>query len=899
MIRPGVKRLFRLALRRRDVVHEHVDEEIALHLELRAKQLEAQGLTPDEARREARHRFGDTAAARRSLKATAERRESRMRLHEWLDDLRQDVRFGIRGLWHHRVASSFVVLTFALGIGVNATMFGAVNTLMFQPPAGVMHPEAVVRLFYAFPKSSGGGYAYTQITGFGTYEALRDNAHGFESVAAYWADATSIGRGANARPLKAVLVTASFFRALGARPVLGRFFRPNEERAEGAKTVVLGYGLWKDRFNGDRTVLGRAVDIGGQVYTVIGVSPRGFTGINEQRVDAWLPIGAATTIFSPYALSHLPSMWLSTFARVRPGVARQVAAAEATAAYAAEHAKERYTKGARVVLAPIPVGRAPTISADTRVALWLGAVSVLVLLVACANVANLLLARAASRSHEIAVRLSLGAGRWRIARQLLIESLMLAAAGAAVALVLTLWASSIVRHIVMPDAAIGGGVSWAVLGFAGVAAVATGLLCGLAPAAIGIRSDLNAALMGRGHALPGRLRTQRTLVAVQVAFTVLLLAGAGLFIRSLRNVRNKDLGMDVRHLLYASVDFQSAGVSPADASAEMRAILERVRALPGVAAASLSIGEPFRSGWGASIIPTAGAAAAVKQPEAMPMGRAVSSEFFKATGRRFIAGRPFDAAEHSPTAHVAVISEAAARYYWGDTSPIGACIRTLPGDRTCSTIVGVVADSPQWQVTAAPIQELYVPIEVEKGSNDPFRIPIMEVRAAGSPAELVEPVRRALQSMGPDIPYPSVMPLTDALDPQYRSWTLGTEMFSAFGLLALVLAGVGLYGVLAYWVVQRTRELGIRAALGAQRGALLRLVVADGLGTAAFGAALGVAGAVGAGRFIASLLYQVSPRDPVSLAEAAVVLLVVAGLASYLPARRAARVDPMTALRSD
>ncbi len=905
MIRPGVKRLFRLALRRPDVAREHVDEEIALHLELRAKQLEAQGLTPKEALREARRRFGDTPAARRSLQATAERRENRMRLREWLDDLRQDVRFGLRSLWHHRVASGFVVLTFALGIGVNATMFGVVNTLMFRPPPGIANSDGIVRLYYAYPKPNGGGYAANQITGFGTYEALRDNAHAFESVAAYFANETSIGRGDNARSLKAVLVTASFFRALGTRPALGRLFRPDEERAEGTKTVVLGYGLWKDRFNGDRAVLGRTVDIGGRPYTVIGVAPEGFTGINLEQVDAWLPIAAATTMFAPSALTHANSYWLSTFARLRPGVSKEVAAAEATAAFAFEHAKEPYMKGARVVLAPLPVGRAPTMSADTKVALWLGAVSVLVLLVACANVANLLLARAASRSHEIAVRLSLGAGRWRIARQLLTESLMLAACGGAVALVLTAWTSSVVRHVIMPDVAVARAMSWPVLGFAGAVAVATGLLCGLAPVTVGVRSDLNATLMGRGHVPAGRFRVQRTLVAVQVAFTVLLLAGSGLFVRSLRNVRDKDLGMDVRHLLYARVDFRSAGLSNADAVAAYQAMLARVRAVPGVATASISIGEPFRSGWGTSIVPTSGAAAAVKQPLAAPMGRAVSDGFFAATGRRFIAGRSFTAAEHRASAHVAIISEQAAKYYWGDASPVGACIRTDRGpqsDRTpepCETIVGVVADSPQWQITATPIQELYVPIETQ--ATNPYLpgISAMEVRTVGDPAAMVERVRRAMLAAGPNIPYPSVTPLTDELDPQYHSWTLGADMFSAFGTLALVLAAVGLYGVLTYAVVQRTRELGIRAALGAQRGALVRMVVASGIETAAVGAALGVAGAVGAGRFIASLLYQVSPRDPASLAEAAIVLLVVAGLASYLPATRAARADPMTVLRSD
>ncbi|MGH7669023.1 MAG: ABC transporter permease, partial [Gemmatimonadaceae bacterium] len=368
-----------------------------------------------------------------------------------MDTLLNDVRQALRALARNPGMAAAAVICLALVIGANATMFGVVDALMFKPPAHVAQPDDVIRIYFAYPNPTGGKSSSTQITGYGTYEALRDNAPAFQNVAAYWATKTSIGRGDDARALSTVLVTASFFHALGTQPTLGRFFAPDEERAEGNKTVVLSYELWKSRFNGDRGVLGRAVDVGGQPYTVIGVAPPEFTGIDLQRVDAWLPIGAATTMFSSNALSHAGSFWLSTLARLRSGVSPQVAEAQATSAFAAEHAKEPYTKGVRVEFAPIAIGRGPTMSANTKVSLWLGLVSLLVLLVACANVANLLLARAMARSREIAVRLSLGAGRWRITRQLLTESLVLAVIGAAAALVLTLWTSAFVRRVVIPD----------------------------------------------------------------------------------------------------------------------------------------------------------------------------------------------------------------------------------------------------------------------------------------------------------------------------------------------------------------------------------------------------------------------------------------------------------------
>ena len=822
-----------------------------------------------------------------------------------MDALLKDVRHALRALARNPGMAAVAVICLALGIGANATMFGVVDALMFKPPAHVTDPNGVVRIYFAYPGQGGEEADQMSITGYGIYEALRDNTPALADVAAYSSFHTSIGRGETARTLNAVLVTASFFPTLGVRPTLGRFFAPDEERAEGTKTIVLGYELWKSRFDGDHGVLGRTVNVGGQQYTVIGVAPPEFTGVDLKRVDAWLPIGVATTIFGPDILSHLPSAWLSTIARVRDGVSHEVAEAQATAAFTRENTAERPRsdgKGARVVFAPLALGRGPTMSSNTKVSLWLGLVSLLVLLVACANVTNLLLARAMARSREIAVRLSLGAGRWRIARQLLTESMLLAVIGAAAALLLTEWTSSFVRGVLIPDVPLlGHAISLRVLAFASVVALGTGIVCGLAPAAVIARADLNAVLKGVARGRSGRFLVQRALVGGQVALTVLLLAGAGLFVRSLRNIRAKDLGMDFTHVLYATVNFRAAGVATADANALYEQMAQRVRQLPGVRAASVSNGEAFRSGW-ATWIFVPGVPASIPKPrEPSLMGRAVSAGYFTATGTRVVAGRTFTAAEHQSGAHVVMISESLARKYWPHGSPIGACVHIDDAkSEPCVTVVGVVANSPFYFITSDPADQVFVPIESHDASGPRYGgIDVMEIRTTGSPAAMIPTIRRAIWSVDATAPFPIIQRLSDAIDPQYRPWQLGADMFGAFGLLALLLAAVGLYGVLAYAVVQQTRELGIRAALGAQRGTLVRMVVANGLTTAVVGALIGVAAALGAGRFVASLLYHVSAHDPMSLALAAVSLVVVAGFASYVPALRAARVDPMEALRAE
>src|SRR6185437_12784641 len=461
----------------------------------------------------------------------------------------------------------------------------------------------------------------------------------------------------------------------------------------------------------------------------------------------------------------------------------------------------------------------------------------------------------------------LGSGRWRLARQLLIEGLLLAAAGTAAALLLTIWSSAFVRSMLIPDVPLlGHAISTRILAFATVAALLTGGLCGLAPAAFAARTDLNSVLKGMVFGTGrGRLMVHRVLVGGQVALTLVLLAGAGLFVRSLRNARDIPLGMDVDHVLYANVDFRSAGVAAAHANTIYERMLEQVRRVPDVLAASVSQGAPFRSASGKWVIVPGVPESIPHAGSSSPMGFNVGPGYFDATGTQVVSGRPFTGADYDAAAHVVIINQAIAQRYWPRGNPVGTCVHLEdPANTTCVTAVD-----------------------------------FMEIRTAGDPAAAIPAIRRAMESADPDSPFPVIQPLRQILDPQYLPWKLGASMFSAFGLLALLLAAVGLYGVLAYAVMQETRDLGIRAALGAQPEQLMRGVMLSGLTTTIIGVALGIVAALAGGKAIAALLNGVSPRDPTVLAGAALVLLVVALAASYFPARRATRVDPMDALRAE
>ncbi|OLE97786.1 MAG: hypothetical protein AUG75_04050 [Cyanobacteria bacterium 13_1_20CM_4_61_6] len=692
----------------------------------------------------------------------------------------------------------------------------------------------------------------------------------------------------DARRVRVVLASASYFPLLGVRPALGRFYLADEDRPDGPAVVVLGYGFWRASFQNDSGILGRQLQLGRSSYTVVGVAPERFTGVNLENVDAWVPLTTATPeLMGPGSLNR-GSYFLQIIGRLGPG-GREAAEREATLAFRAEDVYSGGDSNAVALLGPVQHARGPELSQNARVSMWLTAVSVIVLLVACANVANLLLARALQRQREIAVRLALGAARLRLARQLVTESVLLALAGGVAALLVTLWVGPVIRAFLLPDIpALASAVDGRVLLFTGGVALLTGFLAGLVPALQVGRADLTPALKaGAGEGRYRRSRLRSALLVGQVALTVTLIVGAGLFARSLRNVAGQDFGFDPAHTLLATMDLRAAGYRPAQINQLNLQMLARLEGLPGVEAAAATIGH---FGWAtASSVSVPGRDSIPQLKAGGPYYQRVTAGYFAAMGTP-VHGRAFTPADRGSP--VAIVNETMARLLWPGESAIGKCF-LVGSDKRCAGIIGVVPDARRFNAVEDASMHFYVPFTDDSSEF----ITALVVRARGRPQDLVAPVRAALQQTAANLPYAAVTPLADLVAPSIRPWRLGTTMFGVFAGLALVLAAVGLYGVLSYTVAQRSHEIGIRMAMGARRGNVLGLMVGQGVKIAALGAGIGAVAALAGGRVLSSLLYGVSPRDPLVLLGAAVIPLVVAAIASYVPARRAAKVDPVVALR--
>jgi putative ABC transport system permease protein len=878
-------------LRRRS--DEDFAAEIESHLALEVERLVRGGMSDDDARFAARRAFGNTTT----------RREEFHEHKRWsgLESVAQDVRHGLRAMRRTPGFTSIAIASLAIGIGANTTMFGAIDMLLVRTPAHIRDAARIHRVYFDTPRSGAATVAESR-QGYGTYVALRDNVPGFEAVGAFWPKKISSGRGENARSFDAVLVTPSVFRLLGVQPALGRFFAASEERDDRDHVAVLGYDVWRARFNGDSSVLGRTIDVAGTPYVIIGVAPDGFTGVDLNRVDLWLPLGAATRLLTPLAMELRDgSYWLEIVAKRRSGIPVEQVAIEATSAYRdswrdSEMAPPRY-KEVRAILGPVVAARGPVPNADAKVSVWVAAVSLLVLLIASTNVANQLLLRGLTRSREVALRLSLGATPWRVMRQWIIEGALLAGAAALCALVLALWSAKAMRTFLLPSAVNGRIVDPRLLAFTAVIALGTGILASVLPAVVTARRGFGPLLGGaRAGSSPNRLALQRAIIGGQVALATLLLIGAGLFVTSLHHVREIDLGLDVDHLLYVKLDLSARGSKSAPQGASVIAtyetIVESIRRVPGVMNATLTAGEPLASGWGVGIRKRGSVDSHSGEPS--PFGRAVGTKYFETMGTSLRRGRLFTAADHVPTAHVAIVDEATARHYWPTDDPLDPCVY-IGDDSVCTRIVGVVANTVRWNITGETGFNVYVPLEAFPDQS----VSMLEVRTEGDPTASIAAVRQAVSSASPDLPWVDIQPLSERLDPQLRPWRLGASMFTAFGVLALCLAAVGLYGLLSYMVAQRTREIGIRKALGAQSDSIVRMVLRGGLGMTLAGIAVGVIIALAAGRLVANQLYGVSPHDPLVIALSAGTLMAVAFVACMAPARRATKVDPAVALQSE
>jgi predicted permease len=826
------------------------------------------------------------------------------------ESLFQDLKYAARGLRLKPAFAVAVIGTIGLGIGANAAMFGIVDRLLFRPPNLIRDPSTAHRV-YGYRTSRG-----KESVGFGgqyaRYKDMEKWTTSFSAMAGYSFRRLAVGVGESAREMNIGVVSANFFAFFDAPPRLGRYFTPAEDSIpDGSPVAVVSDAMWQSQYGGRLDVLGSKVQIASVVYTIIGVSPPGFVGLWADQPPAFfIPItsyGAATAKSNPFLKGSWWRAyswgWMSVMVRRKPGVSIAKANADLTQAMVKTYQVQieqqpRSTPLAltrpRAVAGSIIAERGPNESPVAKVASWVGGVSFIVLLIACANVANLLLARALRRRREIALRLALGVGRARLFSQLLTETLVLALLGGVMGLFVAHWGGAVLRAVVLDQSEAPAGFrDPRTILFAFGVAIVVGLLTGLAPILQAGRADLTSDLKsGSREGTFHRSRARIALLVLQGALSVVLLVGAGLFVRSLKNVNDVKLGYDVDPVLLVDLNMRGEALDSVAAVGLRERLLRAATTIPGVTHASEQVSVPFWSTWSVGLwvqgIDTVGRLGQFNL-------NAVSPDYFSTFGTRIVRGRGIGAqdVEHAPRAMV--VSEGMAKTLWPDKDAIGQCIRVNADTMPCTYVVGVAENIKQQSLGVdSALYNYYLPAaQFSPNQGGLF------VRVNGSAARAADGIRRRLQREMPGASYVTTTPMEQIIGSRTKSWHLGATMFAAFGVLALALAAIGLYSVIAYNVAQRTHELGVRVAIGAQAADLIRLVVTDGLRLAVAGVAIGAAAAFYAARWVKPLLFDVSPTDPLVFGGVVFVLLATAIAASWLPALRASKVDPNVALRSE
>jgi predicted permease len=774
-------------------------------------------------------------------------------------------------------------------------MFGVIDRLLLRPPSGIEDADQVRKLFknvrwFGRPRAVS-SFPYADIQDF---EACQS----FDLRAAYSRRELSLGSGEEATRIYATLATASFFPLLGVKPVLGRLYDEDDDLAGANGVAVLGFDFWRSHFGGTSGVLGRSLTIGNGTYTVVGVAPRGFTGAEVAPVDLWLPLHAAAhEVTSPGWATSRTRWWLTPIVRLGQGVSVEVAEAEATAIHLGARAEsELNDENTTITAASLKPARAPNAPDETVVSYWLAGVSLIVLMIACANVANLMLARGMRRRREIAIHLALGVSRARLVSQLLTESILLAGLGGIAGVLLAQWSADLIRTTLLPD------MYWAesivdprVLLFTLIASVATGLIAGVVPATQTSRADLTEALRDGGQgATSRRSKTRLAFLLAQGTLSLALLVGAGLFVRSLGRAQSLDLGLNPDGVFLGALEFrQTEAETNAATDIYMRSV-KRLNTMPTVESATASVGLLFDSFVLEHLSVPGLDSLPISDDEAF--GHGVTADYFATLQIPILRGRGFTSADVLNAPRVTVINESMARALWPDGDAIGKCLKIGSDDPPCANVLGVARDARERKLVGETSMQYYVPIEQRILEYEPDAF---LVRAKDGVTMPLGAIRRAVLGVDPSIRSVTLRPLTDLIDPEMRSWKLGATMFTVFGALALIITTVGLYSLLAFDVAQRSHELGIRSALGASSDKIVTMVFRQAIGLMAVAIALGVTISLAAGRAVEPMLFQTSPRDPLVLAFVTVTLLFVAGLASSIPAWRAAKVDPVEVLRSE
>lgn len=830
---------------------------------------------------------------------------------QFVDEASQDLKYALRGLKTSPGFAAAVIVTLAFGIGANAAMFGVVDRLMFRPYPYLKDPSTVHRIYL---RQTNRGTTRTQADGiqYTRYTDIKNGTSSFTHHAAFMSASLAVGVGDAARERAVGVVSAAFWDFFALQPALGRLFTTTEDNTpRGADVVVLGYGFWKAELGGRADVLGQTLRVNNVSATIVGVAPEGFVGIDDHDPPAlFMPITtyrgaiAATSKDPTGWFTTYNTGWISIMVRRKPGVSIEQAGADVTQAFRASYLKEMALNPGITpldranpigIVSAMKIGAGPEPSLEARTALWVSGVAVIVLVIACANVANLFLARALKRQREIGVRLALGVTRARLVRQTLAETLVLSLLGSAAGLLVASWGGAGIRRLLVAseNAPLEVFTDWRTIGIATGAALLAALLTGIAPAFVSVRGDVTTILKtGARGGSHQRSRARNTLLVLQGAFSVVLLVGAGLFVRSVNNVKAMRIGYDAEPVLFVRNNMRGTSIDSAARVALRVALLNKARAIPGVETASWIYSVPFRS-TSATRLFVAGIDTVAR------LGRftyqASSPEYFATMGTRIVRGRAFTHDDRAGTPRVMVVSESMGRVLWPHADPLGQCVRVSADTMPCTTVIGIAEDMVQNDLQASARFHYYMPIE----QFDPAGGSGLFLKMRGDPVRQQETVRKALQAVMPGQTLVTVMPLINVVDGARRSWQLGATMFAAFGVLALIVAAIGLYGVIGYNVTQRMHELGIRVALGAQSRDILRLVVGQGMSFALGGVVLGVVIALVASRWMQPLLFQQSSKDPTVYALVGAVMLVVALAATASPAARAAKADPNTALRAE
>jgi predicted permease len=874
-------------------------EELEGHLRMHTEENIRNGMTAEAARRDALIKLG-------GIEQTKELYNDRKTL-PILEVLLQDVRYGLRILRKNPGFTAVAILSLALGIGANTTIFTVVNaTLLSALP--VRDISNLVEMDTIDTKTLVTAARAEKLgMSFPNFKDYRRDNQVFTDLAAFVPLQLTWSGGSEPRQIQAELVSANYFDVLGERPALGRFFLPDEDtKPNGNDVAVLSYALWANKLGSDPAIAGKALIFDAHPYTIIGVAPRGFRGTITffSAEQVWVPTSMKDQVLGGKQREYFDdrrALTLGTVGRLKPGI--PLHAAEASLKTIATHLESEFPKdngGRSIALTPLSdaaVGANDHTRLALAGALMMGIVG-LVLLIACVNLANLLLAQGARRQREISLRAALGAGRGRIVRQMLTESMLLALAGGVMGLAVAYAGRNILWSLRPPfidqsgiDLALDPHVLFFTLGIA----IFTGLIFGLVPAIKVSRPDLMDTLKsgGRGGTMGWRKDPLRSLLVVgEMALALIALVGAGLFVRSMQNAQKIDLGFESKNLLAMNFDLGTLHYEEGRGQEFYRAVLERVQNSPGVASASVASNAPLGGGFSRTVFPegrdeTSGFRGTLTEVND------ITPNYFDTMHISLISGRLFTDADRRDTALVAIASEAMCKQYWPNESAVGKRFRFF-GDSFLREIVGVVANSKIDEVVEDPQPNVFLPM-----SQDYVPAATLVVRTTSAPESALATTRAALQSLDRNLAITNVFTIEQIVAQGLWAARMGGILLALFAALALILSAVGVYGVLSYSVNQQTREIGLRMALGAQRRDVLRLVLGQGLQLTLIGLGIGVVAALGLMRVMVSLLFNVRAYDPATYTAVTVLLTAVALLACYLPARRAMRVDPMVALRYD